>query len=313
MELSNAKLLAIDLGTSEVLTIDLTSQVILSRIPYLNTYTPNGIFINAEKTKACLAATTNNEGALFIIDIATNSLYKLPATLPHLSQITLTNDLRSAYFVDQTATLYHFDTTTMKSTPLVNPDITTCHCNGICVFNDTVYTIWENDNQGIIAGFSLEGEIVFERFISGIPTNLYALPDKIMTTFTKNKLHGEGFAIFPLDEINTPNYLVINPADNCAISAYPCHITLNEAQTIAYVTNEDSGSISIIDLETMQITTSIQIGRSITTFALLPDSRFALAGSNMFADLSLIDIVNRRLMAVSEIGSELSSWFCLYS
>lgn len=313
MELTNAKLLAIDLGTSEVLSIDLTSQAILSRIPYLNTYTPTGLFINAARTKACLAATTSHEGALFIIDIATNSLYKLPIPLPHLSQITLTDDFKTAYFVDQTATLHHLDTTTMKTTPLVNPDITTCRCNGICILNNTIYTIWENDDQGIIAGFSPQGQVVFERFIGGIPTNLFALPNKVMTTFTRNKLHGEGLAIFPLDEMEAPNYLVINPADNCAISAYPCHITLNDEQTIAYVTNEDSGSISVIDLETMQITTSIQIGRSITTFSLLSDNRFAIAGSNMFADLSLIDTVNRRLMAVSETSGELSSWFCLYS
>ena len=109
MELTNAKLLAIDLGTSEVLSIDLTSQAILSRIPYLNTYTPTGLFINAARTKACLAATTSHEGALFIIDIATNSLYKLPIPLPHLSQITLTDDFKTAYFVDHFASFRYND------------------------------------------------------------------------------------------------------------------------------------------------------------------------------------------------------------
>ena len=125
-------------------------------------------------------------------------------------------------------------------------------------------------------------------------------------------LYGEGMAIFPLDEINAPTYLVINPADNCAISAYPCHIALNDEKSRAYITNEDSGSISMIDLLRHEIIASIQIGRSITTLSLLPDNRFAIAASNMFADLSLIDLVNRRLIAVSEIDAELSSWLCLY-
>ena len=312
MELTNAKLLAIDLHTSEILSIDLASQIILARIPYLNTYTPIGFFINTAKTKACLAATTDDEGALFIVDIATNSLYRLPAKLPHLSQIILTDDFRYAYLVDHTATLYHFDTTSLNLTPIVNPDIDSCHCNGISLMEDIIYTIWENEEQGVIAGFSAQGEIKFERFIGGIPTNLHVLPDKIIVTFTKNKLYGEGMAIFPLDETNAPTYLVINPADNCAISAYPCHIALNDEKSRAYITNEDSGSISMIDLLRHEIIASIQIGRSITTLSLLPDNRFAIAASNMFADLSLIDLVNRRLIAVSEIDAELSSWLCLY-
>jgi len=75
----------------------------------------------------------------------------------------------------------------------------------------------------------------------------------------------------------------------------------------AYVVNEDSGSITVVDLSTTDITGHISIGRSISNLTILPDCRFAVATSNMFADLALIDLVNERLLSVTASTHEILS------
>lgn len=304
MEWRLCKIIVIDLLKKMLLFINQETAVIFAQLKYPEHEIPIALEYNHEQQKACLITKNGEKGSLFIINLANPKLYRLPVELPAPLQCATAPTFSSVYFIDATATLYSLDMTTLKLTPIAQPD--NASCVGITFANDKVYTAWETKEKGNVAIFKETGEFLAEYPLEGIPTNICVHQEKILVPFTESHLHGEGLAI--LTEENLPNYLTFQSPERAkALRAYPCNVTINPTSNTAYIINEDSSSLTIIDLTNNSITDSFSIGRSITNLYLLPNPNFAIATSNMFADLSIIDLVNQRLLSMSNDDCEFAN------
>lgn len=304
MEWQNCKLIAIDLTGHQALLIENKNGTVLSRFNYPTAATPTGLAVHASGAKACLATKQENNGSIFILNLNSAERYRLPVDLPDPTQFAIDPEFKQAYFVSHESILYALDMMTLELKALAQPSGATCV--GICLTGQHIYTAWETEAEGIAAAFSAAGDFLYEYKISGIPTNLCVWQNKLLIPFTESKTYGEGLAI--LSENTVPIYLTFQaPSATRALHVYPCNVTIDSTRNIAYVTNEDSGSITMIDLTDNSICDHFTIGRSITNLHLLPDTRFAIATSNMFADLTLLDLINQKLLSITERTKELSS------
>jgi len=309
MEWAPYRMLIIDATAHALLLIDGGKGEIVAEMSYPELYIPTGLSLTQNTGKAYLPAAGNNgSGSLFIANLENFSLYRLPFDIPHPLQFTITPNGNTAYVVDPGGTLYSLDTVLMTATPLGRPDNATCV--GITADHSNLYTAWENPEGGCIAIFEHGGQFIKEYQVAGIPTNITVHNGRIIVPFTAASFTGEGIAIIDKNKTDDSIPVVItiqDPLHTNGLTAYPCSVTVAPDERTAYVINEDSGSITIIDLETAATTGHIAIGRSISALHILPDSRFGIASSNMFADLSLIDLVNKRLLSVTASCHEILS------
>lgn len=303
MDWCNEKLLTIDLKANRLLYIDQKSEQIIKSFAYEPAEQPILLAFDNKKKKVCLLTASKSAGHFYIIEPRTKKSYCLPKEIPAPVQAAITSDFTTAYFVDASSTLYKFDLHSFLLTPLVQPDAGTCI--GITCEGDRIYTAWEAANTGMIAIFDNSGTLIDEFTLEGIPTNIHLYNEDILVPFTSSPAHGEGIAVFaPTKE---PRYLSFHPAESVkAIRTYPCNLTIDSAQKIAYVINEDIATLTYIDLTTYTIQDCFPIGHSITSLYLFSDTRFAIATSNMFADLTVVDLVNKRLLSISNTNYEFS-------
>jgi YVTN family beta-propeller protein len=248
----------------------------------------------------------NGAGLLYVANLAGRSLYRLPLTLPHPLQFTLQGDGRIAYLADPGGTLYCLDTVTLSLSCWGQSD--SMACVGLAIGDECLYTAWELADSGVMGVFNLQGKMIAEYPVPGIPTNiLFDNYNRVIVPFTATETSGEGIIIFDSKKDATqPTTITIQcPQRTKGLRAYPCQVALSPDGCTAYVVNEDSGSVSIVDMNTRSAIDYIPVGRSISSLHLLPDSRFAVAASNMFAELCLIDLVNRRLLSFTTTSREI--------
>ena len=298
------KMIVIDLLKNMLLFIDQQTAAIFAQINYPKQEIPVALEYNSQEQKACLVTKNGDKGSLFIINVTTPKIYRLPIEIPAPLQCTITPNFKFAYFTDDKSTLYRLDMTALTITPMVQPD--NASCVGITFADDKIHTAWEAKENGSIAILKENGDFLSEHQLDGIPTNICVYQGKILVPFTESQVHGEGLAIFTEDKL--PIYLSFqSPQSLKALRAYPCNITINPTTSTAYIINEDSCSLTTIDLANNTISGSFSIGRSITNLYLLPNPNFAIATSNMFADLSVIDLVNQRLISMSNNDCEFAN------
>lgn len=310
MEMTPFNLLVIDVSSHALLLIDALTGQALSKMPYPPEYMPVGLAVTSDLGKAYLPAVDQSSGgAVFAVNLKACSLYQLPIKLPHPLQFALAPDNNTVYFTAPDGILYSLDTTALKLTTCGQAANQACTCIGLAVSSENVYSAWESDNSGVIAVFSQNGELTNEYPVSGIPTNIvYDKSGVIMVPFTSNGTYGEGLFIVRIHENCPPTILTIQcPACANSNGAYPCQATLAPDGQTAYVVNEDSGSVTIIDLTTGTVVDHFSVGRSISTLTVLPDAHFGVASSNMFGDLALIDLVNGRLLSFTTDNHEFLS------
>lgn len=290
------KFIAVDLAESAAYLLDNTTQDAFGRFPLPKGSVPAGISLG--EGKLCLAVRSSGEGSLYIISPPSAQMYRLPLSFAPPLQFAADGALQCAYCVAEDATLYRLDLVALTSQALAQPADATC--TGIAVADGKVFTAWETDDgEGVLTVFAAAGEFLYEYKIPGIPTNLLVRDGAAYLTFTDSKIYGEGLACIAENEL--PRYITIHSPETAnALRAYPCSVTIDSVQNRAYVVNEDSGSVTIVDLRSESVSGSFSVGRSITNLYLLPDRRFALATSNMFADLSLLDLVNQKLLSICD-------------
>ena len=290
------KFIAVDLAASAVHLLDTASEEALGSFPLPKGSLPIGLASGSGKL--CLAVRDGDEGGLYIVNPQAPQMYRLPLALPPPLQFAADSALQCAYCVAEDATLHRLDLAALTSQALAQPSDAAC-C-GVAVDGGKVFTVWEADEgEGVLAVFSAAGEFLYEYKIPGVPTNLLVRDRVAYLPFTDSKIYGEGLALIAENEL--PRYITIHsPETTNALRAYPCSVTIDDQKNAAYVVNEDSGSVTIVDLRAETVSGSFSVGRSITNLYLLPDRRFALATSNMFADLSLLDLVNQKLLSICD-------------
>lgn len=307
MEMAPYQLLAIDSSSHALLMVDGPTGEIIHEMAYPATYTPAALALTGDRTKAFMPAVGPDEaGALFVAKLDSHSLYRLPIVLPPPTQFALSPEGTSAYLADAGGSLYHLDIALLSLKRWGQCDTSTCI--GLAALPDGVCTAWEESSGGIAAVFSAKGQLLRQSCFPGIPTNI--LTDRngrMLIPFTTSQTSGEGLAILDAQKGPSRPAIATIQCPSCSLGhrAYPCHAALSPDGCTAYVANEDSGSVSVIDVDRAVPLDWFTVGRSISSLHILPDSRFALASSNMFSDLCLIDLINGRLLTSTATGRDI--------
>jgi len=317
MECLPYQLLVIDDTTHSLLLVDSPNGEIIAEIPYPSGFTPTELFLSPDLTKAYMPAIgKSGSGALLVANLAQRSIYRLPMKLPQPIQFTLAPDGISAYLSDLDGKLYALDISTMSLSSWGNPAKATCV--GLAADHDAIYSVWELEDQGTLAVFNPRGELITEHTLPGIPTNITLdACGHIFIPFTTTNFTIEGVMCFNktrLDD-NTPAVITgdrcIYPYSTSPSAAYPSHVATWPDEHLAYVVNEESSSITVIDSNTAAIIRHIDIGRSISCLHILPGGEFGIATSHIFADLSMIDLRNGRLLATTDTKRELLAYIAV--
>lgn len=303
-------LLVLEASSHTLLLLDGPKGEALAAMPYSAQYTPTGLAVTSDLSKAYIPAVgLDGTGALFAANLKNHSLYRLPLVMPHPMQFVLAPDDITAYFTAPDGALYKLNTVTLKLASCGQAGTETCTCVGLAANTEYIYSAWELESGGVIAVFSPDGKLTGEYPINGLPTNIiYDKSGIVMVPFTSDGTSGEGLFVFREQKDSPPSILAIQcPACAKGNRVYPCHAVASPDGQTAYVVNEDSGTITIFDLANATVLDYFSVGRSISTINLLPDSRFAVTSSNMFGDIALIDLVNGRLLALSEGSRDILS------
>jgi len=317
MECLPYQLLVIDDTTHSLLLVDSPNGEIIVEMPYPSGLTPTELFLAPDLTKAYIPAVgKNGSGALLVANLEKRSIYRLPMKLPQPIQFTLSPDGNSAYLSDPDGVLYVLEIPTMSLKSLGNPSKATCV--GLAVDHHAVYSVWELSDQGTLVVFDLNGQLINEHTLPGIPTNIILdACGHIYIPFTTIDFAIEGIMCFnkTRSEDNTPAVITaercIYPYTTSPSAAYPSHVATWPDEHIAYVVNEESSSITVIDSNTAAIIRHIELGRSISCLHILPGGDFGIATSHIFADLSLIDLRNGRLLATTDTKRELLAYIAV--
>ncbi|XEQ99362.1 hypothetical protein SPX_42610 [Sporomusa paucivorans] len=237
------------------------------------------------------------------------SLYCLPLCIPYPAQFVLAQaDAATAYLAEPCGSIHRLDLTTMNAELLGTP-ATKASCVGLAADAESIYTAWEHNAGGTIMALSMTGAILWQYDMAGIPTNIILAGNRLIVPFTNTAFAGEGVVLFNLSKKPSSPVIVTIQCSSCpsGLAAYPCHAAVTADNRTAYIVNEDGASIFVIDLETAQIIDRLTIGRSLSRLYLIPDSQSAIGTSNLFADLSLIDLANGSLLAVTNTKRQLLS------
>lgn len=311
------QLLVLDDTTHALLLVDSPNGEIIAEMPYPAGLTPTELILAPDLTKVYIPVVgKGGSGALLVANLTQRSIYRLPMKLPQPIQFTLAPNGLCAYLADLSGTLYALDIPTMSLTKWGNPAKSACV--GLAADQNAVYSVWEHGDQGSLAVFSHNGQLLNEHTLPGIPTNIILdVCGHIFVPFTTSNFTIEGIMCFNRI-INDDQTLTVMTAQRCIYpystspsAAYPSHVATWPAENLAYVVNEESASITVIDSNTAAIIRHIEIDRSISCLHILPGGEFGIATSHIFADLSMIDLRNGRLLSTTDTKRELLGYIAV--
>ncbi|HMM22673.1 MAG TPA: hypothetical protein PKA10_18295 [Selenomonadales bacterium] len=290
------RLLLIDTAAHTVLLADGLSGELLAERHLPSGLSPMGLAFCRQTSQAHLPfAAGNGSGALYFLDLPSFTLERFPAAIPPPVQYALSPGGQRAYLADSSGAIQLIDIASAAIAPLT-ASVSEGRCVGLATDGERVYGVWERRDGGFTAAWDRSGQCLWQSNLGGIPTGLsLTAQGTALIPYTASTFSGEGVAII------TPEAASIAPLQcsrcSSASPAYPSHAAISPDGATAYIVYEDHGTIGILDLATASITAAFPVGRSISRLALTADGKFAVASSNMFADLCLIDLVNRKLLS----------------
>ena len=306
------RVLLADYFSHSILLVDVPTGAIQQEIPYPAALKPSAVLITADKQTAYIPCVKNGgKGSLFALNLNTFSLYELPVQLPHPAQFTLSPGGQRAYLADPGGSLYGLDLISMELT-LWGQMPEDASCAGIAADASQIYTVWEHPAGGTLAVFNRQGILKAQQSLSGVPTAITLTPDGyLIIPYTASAGTGEGAAILrAVDSIQGNPELITVQCPDCVkgLRAYPSQAVMAPNGTSLYLVNEDSSSLSVVSMPAATVTGCIPIGHSLSQIAVSADGRFAVGASNWFADLCLIDLMNERLVSLTDTPRELSGF-----
>ncbi|MDR3561546.1 MAG: hypothetical protein P4N59_08950 [Negativicutes bacterium] len=311
MEIASFKLVSLDALSHSVLIIDGPSGEIVSELPLPPGFRPVDLAVHpvAQTVYIALAA-QSGAGSLLLLNLNRRSLASAAPLIPHPAQFCLAPGIEQIYLADPTGSLYAFSLATSTLTVWDKPAGSGL-CAGLASGRENLFGVWENAGGGTLAIYDHCGKILAEYPIGGIPTSLTLdQQGRPFVPFTANAFSGEGLFFLPAINQNDGRCAVVTIQCSCCCSVgrvYPTHVAVEPAGKLAYVACENNASIAVIDVDSARLSAIIPLGHSPSRLALLSDGKFAVASSNMFADLALIDLVNHRPLAFTSTSRELLS------
>ncbi len=298
-------LLCVDLKSASLVYLEYASQKIIPKLTFSPTAKP--LLLCRDKNGRIYFLVSDPAGSELYIGTHQLAFTKTAVALPELTQAALSDDGKSLYCIDEKNTLLFVDLDSSVVTPVARPE--NASCVGIALSEDSIHTAWETPRGGSIASFDLSRKLHHEYFLPAIPTNIACRKEKIYVTFTQSPLYGEGVAVFSPDKKDM-FCSFYQPQKNPAFQLYPCNLIFSPQDDLLYILNEDAASVTCLR-DNLQIHDYFSLGHSISSLQMTDDARFAICGSNMFADLLLLDLVNRKILSVSGSDAEFSSLLLL--
>lgn len=304
MDLPQYKILAADLSQHALLILDCPSCRTIAEIPYPVSVVPVKLIVTPDGKKAYMPANdqASGKGCLYVLNLDVLSLYQLPIDMPLIGQFSLHPNGTDAYMTGADNTLCHLDTSSLTLAVWGSPE-SLAACTGLTVTDAGIFTIWEEDHRGALLNFDRNGQLAHEATFSAVPTSITAAPpSSLIITFTSSQEAGEGVLLLhdTLSACQEPAIITtLCPKDLLSHQNYPVYTALSSNGSTAYIVNEESASVSILDLSLRAIIGCILVGRGISRLYILPGNTFALASSSLFADLILIDLVNNKVLSTT--------------
>lgn len=308
MPLPSFALLLLDAAGHALLLADGPSGEILAELPLPPGFMAIDLVRGPHPGQAFIPlAGDGGTGLLCRLDLARRSLDALPLALPHPACLAPAADGLSVYLADPAGVLYVFDLGTGAGAAWEKPAGAQA-CTGLAAGPEEICGVWETDGGGLFAVYSPAGELVRTRRLGGIPTSLAAAPGGFVIPFAASPFSGEGVAVIPRENAAPPAVITLQCSRCAAVRpSYPVHAAIAPDGQTAYIACEDSAAVVMVDLAAGLVSGSFVLGRSVSRLAVTADGRFAVATSNATADLCLIDLVNRRLLAITAGPREILS------
>lgn len=290
------RLLIVDLTARSLLIVDGATNIIIAELPLSSGEAITAIFPSADSSKVFLPAAGNaGKGSLYVLNLLTNTIYRLPVSIAHPAWFTLAN--QTAYLADPSGQLYTLDTIALTVKEWEKQTIGG-QCAGLAATSSAVFSLWENEADPHAIVFSPAGEVKGCVSLPGTPVSLTVSAD------------GNAYAACWLSD-NTIE-LVSLPADpaesrpacsrlSCpvcrqALTGYPSALA-SEQQTLFVVT--DDGTFTALDLTSRQPVSHAILTKPLDSLHLLPDGRRAIGHSLARGDLALLDLEGGRIIAMS--------------
>jgi DNA-binding beta-propeller fold protein YncE len=300
-------LLAIDALSHAVLIVDGPSGEILTELPLPRGFSAIDLAVSADGSTAYISlGRDDGTGSLRLLDLKSHTLDSSSPLIPYPAKFCLAPIGQTVYLTDRSGALFAFALGTSSLTAWNKPPDAGL-CAGLACDGEALYGVWENAGGGVLASFDRQGGRVAEHAIGGIPTNLILDRGLLFVPFTASAFSGEGICFLAPKQNDGPCAVVTFQCSRCSAvaKAYPVHVTVDPDKQVAYVACEDNATVAVVDIAGARLLASIPLGRSVSRLALLPDRRFAVASSNMFADLCLVDLVNKRPLSFTATKREL--------
>ena len=71
---------------------------------------------------------------------------------------------------------------------------------------------------------------------------------------------------------------------------------------VAYVSNEKSNTVSVIDTDKWIVTKTIKVGQRVWHLAFTPDEKYLLATNGVSNDVSVIDVAAQKVIKTIQVG-----------
>ena len=284
------QLLIVDLTARSLLVVDGTDYAIRSEIPLPAHEALTSIHAAPDgRTVYLPAAGHAGRGALYVCEIPSRTLARLPVALAHPACFALSDQL--AWFADPAGRLYslHLTTLTVREYP---PPLTDGRCTYLAECAGRVTALWESDAATAAAVLDLSGRTLSLTPLPGRPTALAASRDTIYATC----LGPDGVSLTCLDDGRSTTLSLACPVCRQSLSAYP--VALAADGSGLYVLAEES-ALTVIDVETLRPVSHAVLSHPLDDLQLLTGSHQALGHSLQRGYLALIDLVAGRITAVT--------------
>ena len=284
------QLLIVDLTARSLLIVDGTNYAIRAEIPLPAHEAITSIHAAPDgRTVYLPAAGHAGRGALYVCEIPSRTLTRLPVSLVHPACFSLVGQL--AWFADPAGRLYslHLTTLTVREYP---PALTDGRCTYLTAGAGRVTALWENDTAAAAAVLDGSGCTLSLTPLPGRPTALTAAGDNAYAAC----LGSDGVRLLCLDDGRSITLPLACPVCRQGLSAYPAALAADGSGL--YVLAEES-ALTVIDTETLRPVSHAVLSCPLDDLQLLPGGRQALGHSLQKGYLALIDLVAGRIIAVT--------------
>ena len=296
MLLPPCRLAVFDCTDNTLLLLDTASGAVLTRRPLPHTHRPLSLL--ATDRGIFFFANGKTDGSLY--ELRHSTWARRPVTLPTMTAVCLAPNENACYLASARHTLYRLDLASDRLTALGSSPYP---CRALA-YGAHLASVWETSDGTVCAIHNKDATMRSEHRLDGtVPTGTMT-DTRLLLPFSNGKECGEGLHIIKTDASTfSVRTISLKPPSMRGITADPYSV-LSLDDTI-FLIGESTGTVTKIDARTGNITGAYTLGRSISHLYLLPDKRFAIATSNMFADLTLIDLVNEKLLSISICSHEL--------